>query len=293
MSGVSKKTLLISGALVAGAVLVWLVAFKETDTSELVEEILVEEVENSQRSVIGSSVEGRKIEAYAFGDGDTNILLVGGIHGGYEWNSVLLAYQFIDYYTANPTSIPENITVTIVPAANPDGLFAVTKKEGRFSVADTLYEDTSSGFGRFNANGVDLNRNFNCKWQVESTWRDKTVSTGTSPFSEPESRAIKSIVESSKPAAVLFFHSQAGAIYASECENGILPVTRNVMSAYSFASGYKAIDVFDSYSVTGDAEGWLASIGIPAITIELETRETVEWQKNFAGVTAVLNYFEK
>ena len=293
MSGVSKKTLLISGALVAGAVLVWLVAFKETDTSELVEEILVEEVENSQRSVIGSSVEGRKIEAYAFGDGDTNILLVGGIHGGYEWNSVLLAYQFIDYYTANPTSIAENITVTIVPAANPDGLFAVTKKEGRFSVADTLYEDTSSGFGRFNANGVDLNRNFNCKWQVESTWRDKTVSTGTSPFSEPESRAIKSIVESSKPAAVLFFHSQAGAIYASECENGILPVTRNVMSAYSFASGYKAIDVFDSYSVTGDAEGWLASIGIPAITIELETRETVEWQKNFAGVTAVLNYFEK
>jgi hypothetical protein len=101
------------------------------------------------------------------------------------------------------------------------------------------------------------------------------------------------VVSTIKPKAVIFFHSQAAAVYASECEKGILPVTREIMKTYSTAAGYKAVDVFDSYEVTGDAEGWLASIGIPAITVELETHETVEWAKNLAGVKAILGYFEK
>ena len=40
--------------------------------------------------------------------------------------------------------------------------------------------------------------------------------------------------------------------------------------------------------MTGDAEGWLASIGVPAITVELSTHETIEWQKNLAGLTALI-----
>ena len=48
-------------------------------------------------AVIGTSVEGRTIDAYTYGDGDTNLLFVGGIHGGYEWNSVLLAYEMMDH----------------------------------------------------------------------------------------------------------------------------------------------------------------------------------------------------
>jgi predicted deacylase len=295
-----KKTLLASlflvvvAAVITTSFLFWLFVFKEKKSVEKVSpEVVKEEVQNSKQAVIGTSVEGRNIESYTFGTGDTNILLVGGIHGGYEWNSVMLAYQFIDYYTANPKSVPENITLTIVPAANPDGVFAVTKKEGRFVVADTKNEDTSAGLGRFNANKVDLNRNFACKWQPKSSWKGNIVSAGTEAFSEPESKAIKSVVASLNPVAVIFFHSQAGAIYASECENGILPMTRKVMNAYSLASGYKTIDVFDSYQVTGDAEGWLASIGIPAITVELETHETIQWEKNIAGVKAVLDYFKK
>lgn len=293
-----KKTILIAGVsiLLIAAIIFTVISFsnsKEKEMEQVVEEKKAEEVQTSKSSIIGTSVEGRKIESYTFGTGDTDILLIGGIHGGYEWNSVLLAYQFIDYYTDTPTAIPQNITLTIVPSANPDGLFDVIKKEGRFVIADTQYENTSTGLGRFNANNVDLNRNFDCKWQSESMWKGNKVSAGTAAFSEPESQAIKSLVESTKPKAVLFFHSQAAAIYASECENGILPITRDIMNTYSLASGYKAVDVFDSYSITGDAEGWLASIGIPAITVELATHQTIEWEKNVAGVKAVLGYFGK
>jgi len=252
----------------------------------------VEEKSGPIREVIGKSVEGREIESYTFGKGETRLAFVGGVHGGYEWNSALLAYQFIDYLKANPKLIPENLTVTIIPSANPDGVYKITKKDGYFVMADVLIKtDDGTGIGRFNANNVDLNRNFDCKWKPESMWRSKIVSAGTSAFSEPESMAIKNFVLKNKPSAVIFWHSQANSVYASECQNGILPETLTIMNKYSLASGYKAVQVFDSYEVTGDAEGWLASIGIPAITVEMQTHETIEWDRNLAGVKALLDYF--
>jgi predicted deacylase len=107
-------------------------------------------------------------------------------------------------------------------------------------------------------------------------------------FSEPEADALRALVEAEKPQVAVFWHSQANAVYASECENGILPETRSAMNAYATAGGYKAVDTFDAYSVTGDAEGWLASIGIPAITVELATSNTTEWEKNRAGIEAII-----
>jgi hypothetical protein len=244
-----------------------------------------------KKSVIGKSVQGRNIEAYTYGTGKTHLLFVGGIHGGYEWNSVLLAYTFIDYFTANPKLIPATLSVTIVPSANPDGVFKVIGKEGRFTLAD-VPKGTDQSVGRFNANGVDLNRNFDCKWQPQSMWRGTTVSAGTAPFSEPEAKAIRDFVLAKKPAAGIFWHSQSNAVYASFCKDGILPQTLDIMNAYAKAAGYPAVKTFDAYPVTGDAEGWLASIGIPALTVELKTHEAIEWEKNLAGVKALFTYYK-
>ncbi|AKM84372.1 TPA: hypothetical protein DCZ46_03425 [Candidatus Campbellbacteria bacterium] len=250
---------------------------------------IVEKIISSTKTIIGQSVEKRNIEAYTFGDGEKHLLFVGGIHGGYEWNSVLLAYQLIDYLEINKEIIPKDITVTVIASANPDGIFEVTNKNGRFYLSDLSSGDKS--LARFNANDVDLNRNFDCKWQSESTWRGNPVSAGTSVFSEPEAQTIRDFVLENKPVAVVFFHSQSNAVYASECEDGILSETLDIMNIYSDASGYPAIDTFDAYEITGDAEGWLASIKIPAITVELSTHETIEWDKNLAGVKALFEYY--
>lgn len=240
---------------------------------------------------IGASVEGRAIDAYTYGTGATHLLFVGGIHGGYEWNSVLLAYEFMDYFEANSEAIPPGLTVTIVPSANPDGIFAVTGKQGRFVATDVNPDATVQANARFNARGVDLNRNFDCKWQPESTWRSQVVSAGTSAFSEPEAVAIQNFVLKNRPSAVVFWHSQSNAVYASECENGILPGTLAVMNAYARGSGYPAVSVFDAYTITGDAEGWLASINIPAVTVELSSHETIEWERNRMGVEELFKLF--
>ncbi len=240
-------------------------------------------------TIIGTSVQGRQIKATTYGAGAIHLLFVGGIHGGYEWNSVLLAYEMMDYLALNPEIIPDNLSVTIIPSANPDGVFKIVGKEGRFVSIDVPAGDDS--LGRFNANNVDLNRNFDCKWKSTSTWRGQTVSAGTSAFSEPEARAIRDFVTTHTPVAAVFLHSQANAVYASECEAGILPETRTLMNTYASAAGYPAVDVFDSYEITGDAEGWLASINIPAITVELSTHETTEWEKNLSGIKALFAHY--
>ncbi|MDA8611326.1 M14 family zinc carboxypeptidase [Candidatus Pacebacteria bacterium] len=266
---------------------------KEEISEEIKEEIL-EDRPFVVRNVIGSSVEGRDIEAYSFGtnDRENHLVFVGGIHGGYEWNSVFLAYKFIDYLEAFPEFIPENIKVTVIPSANPDGLNRVVGSGGRFELEDVPDSPELAASGRFNANGIDLNRNFGCKWKPESTWRGDVVSAGTSAFSEPEAQAINSFVVREAPDAFVFWHSQGNAVYASECQNGILPETLSAMNAYAIASGYTPIPTFDAYEITGDAEGWLASINIPAITVELKTHETIEWEQNLAGVRALFGLYK-
>ncbi len=241
--------------------------------------------------VIGQSVQMRNIDAYTYGNGPTHLLFVGGIHGGYEWNSVLLAYMFMDYLELNPDAIPANVTITIIPSANPDGIFAVVGKQGRFMVAEVSTSTKVLESGRFNARDVDINRNFDCKWQAKSIWRSKTVSAGSEAFSEPEARAIRDYVSKNKISAAIFWHSQSNAVYASQCEDGILPKTLDIMNVYSKAAGYPAVKTFDAYATTGAVDDWLASIGIPAITVELKTHDTIEWDKNLAGIKALFGYF--
>jgi hypothetical protein len=214
---------------------------------------------------------------------------VGGIHGGYEWNTSMLAYDLIDYLGENQKLIPKNLKVAVIPALNPDGLFEITGKEGYFSIADV--KEAANGAGRLNADNVDLNRNFDCKWKAQAVWKNKTVSAGTGAFSEPESQAIRDYVLQNKPAAAVFWHSQSNTIYGSACGEPMLSETQKIMDAYSTASGYKTAPTFDGYEVTGDATDWLASIGIPAFSVELSTHETAEWQRNWAGVKSLFEYY--
>lgn len=239
------------------------------------------------KSSIGTSVGGRAIEAFTYGTGEKKVTLIGGIHGGYEWNSVLLAYEMMDYFEANLSQIPAGVSVTIIPSLNPDAVFKVTSKEGRFTQADVSTDEALLASARFNANGVDLNRNFDCKWQPKSMWRSQEVSAGTSPMSEPESAALVNYVAGAKPNIVVFYHSQASAVYASLCEREILPATKSAHAAYAAGSGYRAEDSFDNYTITGDAGDWLAKIGVPAISIELTNHSDTEFSKNIAGVKAL------
>jgi hypothetical protein len=249
--------------------------------------------EDKSLTVLGKSVQGRSINAYHFGTGTTEILFVGGIHGGYEWNTSLLAYELIDYLKLNPDVIPKNEMVTVIPVLNPDGLTKVTGVEGRFTVKDVNSSESIQVAGRFNANNIDLNRNFDCDWKKTGVWQNKQVNGGESVFSEPESQAFKSYIQARNPSSVVAWFSAAGGVYASNCDGKVLPETSALTKIFSQATGYKGYEKFNSYALTGDMTNWLATINIPTISILLTNHTDTEWTKNLAGITAILKHYTK
>ncbi len=250
-----------------------------------------DEVVDPSRTVIGSSVEERDITAYHYGTGDTELLFVGGIHGGYEWNTVLVAYELMDYLDANPNLVPPGVRVTVIPVLNPDGLNKTVGTTDRFTRADVPTGEDATVPGRFNANNVDLNRNFDCDWQAMGRWQNTDVSGGSRAFSEPESQAIQKYVTDTSPDAVVVWYSAAGGVFASNCHEEVLPETRTLTNLYAQASGYRAYESFDFYAITGDMVNWLAKENIPAISVLLTTHEDTEWTKNKAGIDALLKHY--
>ncbi|MDQ5928023.1 MAG: Peptidase protein [Patescibacteria group bacterium] len=244
--------------------------------------------EVTEETSIGMSKEGREIPVYHYGEGDKEVVFVGGIHGGYEWNTTLLAYELMDYLDANGDKIPEDVKVTVIPVLNPDGLNKVVGTSGRFTKADVPTSESATVPGRFNANNVDLNRNFDCDWQASGTWQDKTVSGGTAAFSEVESQAMRDYVQENDPEAVVVYYSAAGGVYASNCHDGVLPETLKLTNTYASASGYPASEEFDFYEITGDMVNWLAKEKVPAISVLLTDHTNTEWDKNWKGIEAVL-----
>jgi hypothetical protein len=200
----------------------------------------------------------------------------------------------MDYLKANPSLISGDIKVTVIPALNPDGLKKVVGKEGRFTYTDVSDSQAVNVSGRFNANNVDINRNFDCEWKANGVWQETTVSGGTKPFSEPESIAIRDYVQEHKPIAVVSWDSAAGGIFESNCDNStILPETQTIANNYSKASNYPAYKDFTFYELSGDMINWLAKNKIPAISVLLSTHNSIELDKNLAGVKALLEYYAK
>jgi len=295
-----KKTIIILIVIillaVAGFYIINLPSGEEVDTEE---QTKTEEQKNNEqvqeetgpKSVIGTSVEGRDINAYTYGTGDTHLLFVGGIHGGYSWNTALVAYELIDYLNANADTLADNLKVTVIPVLNPDGLNEAVGATDKFTKAQVSTSEDVRAASRFNGNTVDLNRNFDCDWQSEGTWQTKTVSGGSAAFSEPEAQAIKNYIESNDPEAVVVWYSSAGGVFASNCHNGVLAETREILNVFAKASGYKAYDEFNFYEITGDMTNWLAKIGTPSISVLLTTHDDTEWSKNRAGIEALFEYY--
>ncbi len=223
------------------------------------------------RFSIGQSWEGRDIWAWQFGEGPRSIVLVGGIHGGYEGNTVVLVEQLVNHFRRNPDEVLSGIRLVLIPVANPDGLVRGSELEGRF-----------------NGRGVDLNRNWGCEWSSTAFLRDIPVDPGPRPFSEPETMALRAYFVAEPPDAAIFYHSAIGGIFVGAC--GDQPGALWLGDLLEETTGYPH-QTFTYYDVTGDATNWLAERGIPAVVIELYTRDDPEFARNLAGVMALQRHF--
>jgi hypothetical protein len=233
-----------------------------------------------RQGVIGTSANGYAIESFTIGAGDNEVVVIGGIHGGYEWNSVLLAYRFLTYFGSHPEAVPEDVRLHIIPAGNPDGVVAVTGQAGPFAAASVSGDTT-----------VDLNRNWGCDWSTEGQWREVVVSGGRVPFSEPETRALRDYLSQDGIAVVIWLHSAAGLVVPAGCEEVSHRPSEAAAALYGEAAGYP-VGAFTAYPVSGDAGDWLAQQGIASFTVELSDHQNVELDRNLSGLLSLLEWIE-
>ncbi len=221
---------------------------------------------------IGTSVLGRSLMAYKFGNGPNTVLFFGNMHGD-EASGKYTLNSWIDELEAKYDQIPANRTIVVIPSINPDGL------------------NTGS---RYNSRQVDLNRNFpDVDWQAGVQVAGGEIlanNGGTSPLSEPEAAALASYIQATSPRLILSYHAVGSFIVANEAgDSTALANTYASLSNYWAPSAAQSSGLF-GYQITGTLEGWAYSVlGIPTLVIEQSTYYGNEFYSNQNAMWAMVN----
>lgn len=230
---------------------------------------------NARVTTIGYSVSGRPIEVYTFGNGEKERMIVAGIHGGYEWNTIALADELIQHIFDNPDIIPSDVTLYILRNLNPDG-------DARDHGID----------GRVNNHGVDLNRNFPTNWAADwdrdGCWSYGPTTGGTGPGSEPETRAVMYFLQSHEVETLISYHSAALGVFP-----GGEPWEKNSIKfakALSRATGYPFPPIDTGCVFTGTLADYAVEMGAVSVDMELSTHKYTDFRENLKALEVLLNW---
>lgn len=120
-----------------------------------------------------------------------------GFEGAWDKDGAALVQignDVIRAFSSHPQAL-RNTRLIIVPCVNPDGI-----QEGQ----------TDNGFGRCNAQGIDINRDFDYQWEYSSNSRYRT---GNTPFTTPEAQILRDLVLKEKPDIIIDFHGWLNCTY--------------------------------------------------------------------------------
>jgi protein MpaA len=228
-------------------------------------------------SIIGFSLAGRPLQAYTFGVGEKEYLIVAGIHGGYEWNTIALANELITHINENPGVIPSDVTLHIIRNMNPDG-------EARAHDID----------GRVNNNGVDLNRNFPSgnwteEWDRDGCWIYRPTTGGARAGSEPETRTVMSFIRSHEIEALISYHSAALGVFP-----GGVPWTtssKRLAASLAKATGYPYPPIDTGCEYTGTLADWAVENDVgAAVDMELRNHSDTDFEENLKALKVFLEF---
>lgn len=236
----------------------------ETASTPTPQDCLAPEAETNP-FVIGQSAGGQDLEMYRFGRGPTLRLIVAGIHGGYEWNTIELAEQLIAHLEKNPGIVPSELTLYVLPALNPDG-------EARAHGAE----------GRANDHGVDLNRNWPVNWQAElpwyGCWHLRPITAGPFPLSEPETKALADFTVEHVLDTMISYHSAALGIFPGGSPPD--PASVRLAEALTSVSPYPYPPIDTGCVYTGTLADWGAARGTASVDLELSTHSATDLATN-------------
>lgn len=221
----------------------------------------------TEKKIIGTSLLKRNIYAIKMGEGSPVGIAVYGIHGR-EWITAKLATE---HYAHGAVG-----TVWLIPLANPDG--ALLSQQGIASAQGSPYSRFLSAYSngelrlwKANARGVDLNVNFDADWgkgEKNVRMRGAENFIGESPFSEPETKALRDFTLAISPDYTVSFHAKGEEIYwyfgqsQEDCVRDF-----RIGRSLAKATGYP---LRQSKGSVGGYKDWcIQQMRIPAYTVEV------------------------
>ena len=193
---------------------------------------LLREFPSLQIYEIGRSVMEKPIFCIKSGEGRKKLLLVGAHHGLESLTSALIlrflreyaktAARGVHLFGENVRGLSEKVTVYAVPMLNPDGVnLAIHGIKLGNSYHRSLISKTGvcrfKGKWQANANGVDINHNYDADWKRVKGYPCAKKYAGEYPESEPETKAVTDFIRREKFDALIAFHSQGKEIYCDFC----------------------------------------------------------------------------
>lgn len=229
--------------------------------------------------VIGKSALGKNLYGvfFMFNDSNNWAVVTAGIHAREHLSTELVVKQITDLvdYVNSVKTLPD-FNICFVPTVNPDGADIVIKGI-KYLSADlqqkliNINKSTNFTLYKANANGVDLNNNFNANWNNKFTKTHEPSSQGFYgyvPESESEVQALKNLTLNLNPFITISYHLKGEEIYFDFFQNA-KEYLRDKQMAEVFASSTGYTIKPTQHISSGGYKDWCVTLGIPALTIEL------------------------
>ncbi len=259
----------------------------------------------SPRFGVGTSIEGRTIWAFIVSD-DPDPASPDLTRPAVFYNSLIHAREAIgmmvllgfvedlageyDSGDADVRYLLSSRELWFVPVLNPDGYSynELTAAAGGGMWRKNMRDNDGDGVFNPSVDGVDLNRNFGFHWGEDDIGSSPDFSTsnyrGTAPFSEPETRAVRDVVQTRPFEFILNYHSYSDVYihpwgYTTETVDRVEEYRawcRNMAAVNGFPYGTDATMI--GYHTNGSATDWQhGAEGVLAVIPEVGNRNDAFW----------------
>lgn len=267
-----------------------------SELTQKLQKLAADNPEFTSLTSIGKSHEGRDILLFRIMGDIQNaknypaISIMGGHHAR-EHLSVELPINYIEYFineykNGNPriTKLVNSRDIHFIPAINPDGL-EYDVEGGKYKMWRKNRSKNHDG-----TYGTDLNRNYGYKWGTGGSSKSPNSDTymGKTPFSEPETAAVKKYIEENTNITInLSFHTFSELIlypwgHTNDSIQNAQDKDVHVTMAKTMAqwNGYAPQQSSDLYIASGDLTDWTyGEHRIISFTFELDPQN--QWNGGF------------
>ena len=229
-----------------------------------------------ETGIVGESEMKQQIPYVFVGKKNGNYMIVQGAMHAREHLTALVVVCLAKHLVKN-SHLPLDGGIYFVPMTNPDGVrlcqegVGFVRDKQRKSNLLTINGGTDFSLWKANADGVDVNVNFDARWgegTQNGFFKSAQNYVGKAPFSAAESRALAEFTERIKPIVTLSYHLKGEEVY---WEFGQTSHRRFRDKRYAEMiaryTGYKVVEL--KGSVGGYKDWCVEKLKIPAYTIEV------------------------